>query len=77
MKDVCALLRKAIEKRGDIKVEVCAILNDTTGKVADSATSSSTSRKKLTFLLHLIRLPDVLRLEGAQVQNRTHHRDWN
>ncbi len=26
-----ALLTKAIQKRGDIKVEVCAILNDTTG----------------------------------------------
>lgn len=31
LQDVVALLKKAIDKRGDIKVEVAAILNDTTG----------------------------------------------
>ena len=30
-KDVVALLKKAIQKRGDIRVDVAAILNDTTG----------------------------------------------
>ena len=34
--DVVALLKKAIDKRGDIKVEVTAILNDTTGKAKKS-----------------------------------------
>jgi len=29
--DVVVLLQQAIERRGDVKIEVCAILNDTTG----------------------------------------------
>ena len=29
--DVVALLQAALERRGDVKIEVCAILNDTTG----------------------------------------------
>ena len=29
--DVVQLLQQAIERRGDVKIEVCAILNDTTG----------------------------------------------
>ena len=29
--DVVQLLSEAIERRGDVKIEVCAILNDTTG----------------------------------------------
>merc|ERR1719277_421753 len=29
--DVVALLQQALERRGDVKIEVCAILNDTTG----------------------------------------------
>ena len=29
--DVVALLKKSIEKRGDVKIDVAAILNDTTG----------------------------------------------
>ena len=29
--DVVKLLQEAIERRGDVKIEVCAILNDTTG----------------------------------------------
>merc|ERR1719479_661805 len=29
--DVVQLLQEAIERRGDVKIEVCAILNDTTG----------------------------------------------
>ena len=31
------LLQKAIERRGDVKIEVCAILNDTTGCLMSSA----------------------------------------
>merc|ERR1719464_1044770 len=47
--DVVQLLSEAIERRGDVKIEVCAILNDTTGclmscagamKDAGSASSS-------------------------------------
>ena len=30
--DVVQLLQEAIARRGDVKIEVCAILNDTTGK---------------------------------------------
>jgi len=30
-KDVVALLNQALDKRGDVKIDVCAILNDTTG----------------------------------------------
>ena len=29
--DVVALLNQALDKRGDVKIDVCAILNDTTG----------------------------------------------
>lgn len=29
--DVVKLLQEALERRGDVKIEVCAILNDTTG----------------------------------------------
>ena len=29
--DVVVLLQEALERRGDVKIEVCAILNDTTG----------------------------------------------
>jgi hexokinase len=29
--DVVGLLQEALERRGDVKIEVCAILNDTTG----------------------------------------------
>jgi hexokinase len=29
--DVVALLRLALKRRGDVRIEVCAILNDTTG----------------------------------------------
>ena len=29
--DVVQLVQEAIERRGDVKIEVCAILNDTTG----------------------------------------------
>ena len=35
--DVVVLLQKAIERRGDVKIEVCAILNDTTGCLMSSA----------------------------------------
>ena len=35
--DVVILLQKAIERRGDVKIEVCAILNDTTGCLMSSA----------------------------------------
>ena len=31
--DVVALLKKSIDKRGDIRVDMAAILNDTTGKI--------------------------------------------
>ena len=30
-RDVVLLLREALERRGDVNIEVCAILNDTTG----------------------------------------------
>ena len=30
--DVVDLLKKAIAKRGDVDIDVCAILNDTTGE---------------------------------------------
>ena len=30
--DVCELLRQSLRKRGDVKIELCAILNDTTGE---------------------------------------------
>ena len=30
--DVCDMLRDALKRRGDVKIELCAILNDTTGK---------------------------------------------
>lgn len=29
--DVCEMLREALARRGDVKIELCAILNDTTG----------------------------------------------
>jgi hexokinase len=29
--DVCQLLRDAIVRRDDVKIDVCAVLNDTTG----------------------------------------------
>ena len=29
--DVVGLLREAIDRRGDLKLDICAILNDTTG----------------------------------------------
>ena len=29
--DVCRLLREAIARQGDVKIDVCAVLNDTTG----------------------------------------------
>ena len=29
--DVCRLLREALARRGDVKIDVCAVLNDTTG----------------------------------------------
>ena len=31
--DVVDLLKKAIDKRGDVDIDVCAILNDTTGQL--------------------------------------------
>ena len=31
--DVVQLLQEAIARRGDVKIEVCAILNDTTGRL--------------------------------------------
>ena len=31
--DVVQLLREAIARRGDVKIDVCAILNDTTGNL--------------------------------------------
>ena len=35
--DVVAQLQEAIERRNDVKIEVCAILNDTTGCLMSSA----------------------------------------
>ncbi|XP_076174991.1 hexokinase A isoform X2 [Ptiloglossa arizonensis] len=35
--DVVALLEKAIERRNDVKIDVCAILNDTTGTLMSCA----------------------------------------
>jgi len=35
--DVVDLLKKAIDKRGDVDIDVCAILNDTTGTLMSSA----------------------------------------
>lgn len=35
--DVVEKLQEAIERRGDVKIEVCAILNDTTGCLMSSA----------------------------------------
>ena len=32
--DVVALLKKSIDKRGDIRIDMAAILNDTTGNTA-------------------------------------------
>ena len=29
--DVVTLLQEALNRRGDVKIEICAILNDTTG----------------------------------------------
>lgn len=29
--DVVSLLQEALNRRGDVKIEICAILNDTTG----------------------------------------------
>ena len=31
------LVQEAIERRGDVKIEVCAILNDTTGTILHTA----------------------------------------
>ena len=42
--DVCHLLREAIARRGDIKIEVCAILNDTTGCLMSSAWEEANCR---------------------------------
>lgn len=36
-KDVVALLEEAIERRNDVKIDVCAILNDTTGTLMSCA----------------------------------------
>jgi len=30
--DVVTLLQEALNRRGDVKIEICAILNDTTGQ---------------------------------------------
>ena len=42
--DVCHLLREAIARRGDVKINVCAILNDTTGCLMSSAWKEANCR---------------------------------
>ena len=42
--DVCRLLGEAIARRGDLKIEVCAILNDTTGCLMSSAWEEANCR---------------------------------
>merc|ERR1719483_1501290 len=39
--DVVRLLQEALERRGDVNIEVCAILNDTTGCLMRSSLLSS------------------------------------
>jgi len=43
-KDVVAMLKEAIQKRGDISIDVAAVLNDTTGTLMSCAWSNSNCR---------------------------------
>ena len=47
--DVCQLLREAIARRGDIKIDVCAVLNDTTGCLMSCAWREPNCRMGLIF----------------------------
>ena len=54
--DVVQLLQQAIERRGDVKIEVCAILNDTTGCLMSCAWKDERCRVGLilgTFYIYL------------------------
>lgn len=47
--DVCKLLKEAIERRGDIRIDVCAVLNDTTGCLMSCAWEEPNCRIGLIF----------------------------
>ncbi|XP_042212278.1 hexokinase type 2-like isoform X2 [Homarus americanus] len=43
-RDVVELLKKALAKRGDVKIKICAVLNDTTGTLMSCAWKNSNCR---------------------------------
>eukprot|EP00096_Caligus_rogercresseyi_P013471 TRINITY_DN6113_c0_g1_i1.p1 TRINITY_DN6113_c0_g1~~TRINITY_DN6113_c0_g1_i1.p1 ORF type:complete len:536 (+),score=189.85 TRINITY_DN6113_c0_g1_i1:261-1868(+) len=68
--DVVGLLQEAINRRGDIKIDICAILNDTTGCLMTCASLDSRCRIGLilgtgTNACYLERVKDIALIKGS------------
>ena len=60
--DVVQLLQQAIERRGDVKIEVCAILNDTTGCLMSCAWKDERCRVGLILGTYIYLFFDVKKI---------------
>lgn len=75
--DVVRLLQEAIERRGDVKIEVCAILNDTTGCLMSCAWSDERCRIGLilgtgTNACYLEEIKDIHTIDQASFASQKH-----
>lgn len=75
--DVVIKLREAIERRKDVKIEVCAILNDTTGCLMSCAWRNENCRIGLilgtgTNACYLEEIKDIHTIDQAEFANQQH-----
>lgn len=75
--DVVQLLQEAIQRRNDVKIEVCAILNDTTGCLMSSAWRDDRCRVGLilgtgTNACYLEDMQDIHTLDKDNFQGQKH-----
>merc|ERR1712223_2198803 len=75
--DVVQLVQEAIERRGDVKIEVCAILNDTTGCLMSCAWRDERCRIGLilgtgTNACYLEEIKDIHTIDQADYASQDH-----
>jgi len=75
--DVVRLLQEALERRGDVKIEVCAILNDTTGCLMSCAWKDSRCRVGLilgtgTNACYLEDVKNIKTLDQSDIPDQEH-----
>ncbi|KAG4072641.1 hypothetical protein HA402_004730 [Bradysia odoriphaga] len=79
--DVVKLLKDAIKRRGDIQIDVCAILNDTTGTLMSCAWKNHNCRIALivgtgTNACYMEKMENIENYEGPEASHMIINTEW-